>query len=513
MQKKRDVRWKWVPIDSIFPYEKNARIHDAAQLQQIADSIAEFGWQNAILVDKDMTIIAGHGRQQGGKLAGATECPIIVADNLSAAQVRLLRLADNKIAENSAWDESLLAIETLELRDMGVDMGLTGFDSADLDRMINELTGAAPINGGGEAAEPKGDLAAKFGIAPFTVLNAREGWWQERKRAWLDLGIKSELGRDAEAYPGQDRLNAMMGDKRKTSPGGSPRPSTTYSKDKARGSGTGKAMPEIAKGLTYGTMPMQEGMGQMSGTSIFDPVLCELSYRWFSPVGGTVLDPFAGGSVRGIVAGRCGRDYVGVDLRKEQVMANRAQGKLAGDAKVSWRVGDSRDIGAIAKGVKADMIFSCPPYADLEVYSDDPQDLSTLAYPKFRDAYFEIIAEACKLLKDDRFACFVVGDVRGKDGAYYNFVGDTVEAFKAAGLAYYNEAILVTMVGSLPIRAGKQFAATRKLGKTHQNVLVFVKGNAKKATEACGICDFGAIEPDVKPEGDAAYGEVLEAAN
>jgi hypothetical protein len=164
---------------------------------------------------------------------------------------------------------------------------------------------------------------------------------------------------------------------------------------------------------------------------------------------------------------------------------------VATDPQPVWHCGNSRDIDKICADVQADMIFSCPPYADLEVYSDDPADLSTLGYAEFRAAYFEIIAKACELLQENRFACFVVGDVRDKKGNYYNFVGDTVEAFRAAGLHFYNEAILVTCVGSLPIRAGKQFSASRKLGKTHQNVLVFVKGDGKQATDACGDCDFG----------------------
>ena len=212
-----------------------------------------------------------------------------------------------------------------------------------------------------------------------------------------------------------------------------------------------------------------------SGTSIFDPVLCELAYRWFSPEGGIILDSFAGGSVRGIVASHCGRQYVGMDLREEQVQANRSQANVAQDPQPVWHCGDSRTIDHVCKDIKADMVFSCPPYADLEVYSEDPNDLSTLKYPEFKAAYFEIIQKACSLLKPNTFACFVVGDVRDKKGNYYNFVGDTVEAFRAAGLHYYNEAILVTAVGSLPIRAGRQFAASRKLGKTHQNVLVFKK--------------------------------------
>ena len=252
-----------------------------------------------------------------------------------------------------------------------------------------------------------------------------------------------------------------------------------------------------------GTLEYQES----NGTSIFDPVLTELAYRWFSPEGGVILDPYAGGSVRGIVASKLNRQYIGHELRAEQVEANRIQadGICSDDTHPpTWIHGDSRSIDRTCADVQADLIFSCPPYADLEVYSDDPKDLSTLPYAEFLASYKEIISKTSALLKPDRFACFVVGDVRDKKGNYYNFVGDTVQAFLDAGLYYYNEAILVTAVGSLPIRVGKQFSASRKLGKTHQNVLVFVKGNGKAAAEACGECTFGEI--------DAAeeFGEVME---
>lgn len=215
-----------------------------------------------------------------------------------------------------------------------------------------------------------------------------------------------------------------------------------------------------------------------SGTSIFDPVLCELAYRWFSPPGGVILDPFAGGSVRGIVASKLGRRYVGVELRPEQVAANREQAAtICSDPLPTWVCGDSREIGRHAAGVEADFVFTCPPYGDLEVYSDNPADLSTVTYEAFRASYAEIIKATAALLKPNRFACFVVGDFRDKRGFYRNFPGHTVEACEAAGLRYYNEAILVTAVGSLPIRVGKQFTYTRKLGKTHQNVLVFCNGD------------------------------------
>jgi len=249
-------------------------------------------------------------------------------------------------------------------------------------------------------------------------------------------------------------------------------------------------LDRTASAKDFGT---EGNASEQSGTSIFDPVLCEIAYRWFSPAGGLVLDPFAGGSVRGIVAAKIGRQYIGVELRQEQVDENREQGaELCAEDEhpPAWVCGDSAQIDKHCHDVKADLIFSCPPYADLEVYSDDPKDLSTMGYESFKTAYAEIIMKSCQLLKDDRFACFVVGEVRNKKGNYYNFVGDTVKAFLDAGLNYYNEAILVTAAGSLPIRAGKQFSASRKLGKTHQNVLVFVKGDGKRAAECCGVVDI-----------------------
>jgi hypothetical protein len=102
-----------------------------------------------------------------------------------------------------------------------------------------------------------------------------------------------------------------------------------------------------------------------------------------------------------------------------------------------------------------------------------------MGYPEFLAVYRSIVEQAVKRLKPNRFACFVVGDVRDKKGYYRNFVSDTITAFQDAGAILYNEAVLVTAVGSLPIRVGKQFGSYRKLGKTHQNVLVFFKGDIK----------------------------------
>ena len=211
-------------------------------------------------------------------------------------------------------------------------------------------------------------------------------------------------------------------------------------------------------------------------------------YTWFCSNGGSVLDPFAGGSVRGITASVLGRKYTGVDLLEDQVEANEVQAKriIPGNPP-TWVTGDSRNVLDLV-GEKFDFLFSCPPYFNLEVYSDDPNDLSTLgSYNKFLTDYRDIINKSLSLLRNNRFACFVVANVRNKKtGFYHDLVGDTIRAFRESGADFYNDAVLVTAVGSLPIRTSKQFPPGRKLGKTHQNVLVFVKGDWKKASENCG---------------------------
>lgn len=241
-------------------------------------------------------------------------------------------------------------------------------------------------------------------------------------------------------------------------------------------------------------------ISEASGTSIFDPVLCELAYRWFAPSGGVVIDPFAGGSVRGIVASVLGLRYIGIDLSQRQVAANIIQAKrICRKAPAPrWIVGDSHRIDSlIPREITADLIFSCPPYADLERYSDDTADLSTMDYPAFLVAYRAIIAAACARLTDNRFACFVVGDIRDRAGMYRGFPSDTIAAFRDAGLHLYNEAILVTAVGSLSIRVGKQFVSGRKMGKTHQNVLVFFKGDPKQIRKDFpATCEFGDLGGD-----------------
>ena len=442
---------------------KNARKRTDRSAGLIAESLKRFGAARSIVIDEDGRILAGNGTVEGAKAAGISKVRIIETegDELIAVQRTGLTeeekvglaLADNRSSDLSEWDNEMLRqlSEEQDLSPWFDEDELTAFAN---DEIVEEVTDSA------NNEETARKLSDRFGIAPFTVLNAREGWWQERKRAWLALGIKSEEGREIGS------------------------------------TNVGKNVPDY-----------MAGRGNNEGGSIFDPVLCEIAYRWFCPPKGLVIDPFAGGSIRGVVASKLGRQYIGHELRQEQVDANIKQGMdLCFDDPLppAWICGDSQNIDKTCADVKADLIFSCPPYANLEVYSDDPKDLSTFTYPEFKSAYFEIIKKSCNLLKDNAFACFVVGEVRDKKGNYYNFVGDTIQAFLAAGLTYYNEAILVTCVGTLPLRAGRTFASTRKLGKTHQNILVFLKGDARKAVAKCGECDFADTDPA------AEYGEILE---
>ena len=270
-------------------------------------------------------------------------------------------------------------------------------------------------------------LRDKFIEPPFSVLDTKSGNWQRRKREWMRIGMKSEVGRD------NKKVNSIRLE--------------TNGKD-------------ISKD------PYQ---------SIFDPALCEVLYHWFCVDGKEILDPFAGGSVRGIVANYLGFNYTGIDIRQEQIDSNREQGLeiLEVNNQPNWYVGDSNEV-LNGFNKEFDFVFSCPPYADLEVYSDLEGDISNMPYNEFMKAYEEIIAKSCSLLKSGGYACFVVGEVRDKKGNYIGFVPDTINAFRKCGMNYYNEGILLNAIASASMRANGNMKS-QKLVKVHKNILVFKK--------------------------------------
>ena len=286
----------------------------------------------------------------------------------------------------------------------------------------------------------KNELKNKFIIPPFSILDMASGDWQNRKNRWKDLGIKGEVGRDSTAI--------------------------------------------ISGTDNYRKIKNKVGYDNKDNyVSIFDPVLCELMYRWFVPEGGSILDPFAGGSVRGIVSNYLDYDYTGIELRDEQVISNIEQAEeIIPTKKPKYLTGDSNKVLDTMKFPlfrEFDFIFSCPPYYDLEVYSDDEGDLSNMSHKQFNLYYESIIKKSCLLLKENRFACFVVGNIRNRDGFMIDLAGLTIRLFEKCGLRFYNDIILRQPIASASMRANNNMKY-RKTVKVHQNVLVFCKGDPKK---------------------------------
>ena len=282
----------------------------------------------------------------------------------------------------------------------------------------------------------KNELKSKFIVSPFSILDMASGDWQNRKNRWKKLGIKGEVGRDSKAIiSGTDNYRTI--------------------KDKA------------------------EYDNRENYVSIFDPVLCEIMYRWFVHAEGSILDPFAGGSVRGIVSSFLDYNYTGVELRDEQVYSNMGQAEeIVPNNLPKYLIGDSNKVLETIDR-KFDFLFSCPPYYDLEIYSDYNGDLSNMSHKDFEFYYESIIRKSCLLLKDNRFACFVVGNVRDNNGFMKDLVGLTIRLFEKYGLQFYNDIVLRQPIASASMRADKNMKY-RKTVKVHQNVLVFCKGNPKE---------------------------------
>lgn len=545
-----------VPIDTITPYPGNPRRGDQ---DAITSSIRDLGLYAGVVVQRATGhILVGNHRRHALVALGAERIPVTYVD-VDDTRAAAIVARDNRTSDLGGYDDAELLALLTEDPDV---LALSGYDDDDTAALMRALsTDYVPpsdtpslsdrfvvppftvldqrsgawqdrkrrwLSLGIASEVGRGETAAEgvSGVGP-TGERWRENPDQYRqvegRRKTLGAVQTNLDGEDAARYgrkdtrarsvKGQEGLTkikpnlagALAGDQPAVPQVSSPYSKGAPRKDEVSAKIAGTSARTLGQGLQAHRDPETGELTYTettaAGVSIFDPVLTELSYRWFSPPGGVVLDPFAGGSVRGIVAAALGRPYIGVELRGEQVAANGDQRDLilprlpAGSPDPVWHTGDSLQV-LPTLDVQADLLFSCPPYADLEVYSDDPADLSNMPYDDFLTAYRGIIAAGLDRLRADRFAVWVIGEVRDRRGLYRGLVPDTIRAFTDAGAALYNEAVLVTPVGSLPIRAGRQFASGRKLGKTHQTVLTFVKGDPKAAAEACGtvevtLPDFG----------------------
>jgi len=278
-------------------------------------------------------------------------------------------------------------------------------------------------------------LVDRYLIPPFNVFDMTKRYWLKRRHYWLNLGIQSDI-----------RSNV--------------------------------------KSKVYNTDTIK--FKKIKFHLVFDPVLCEVIYNWFVPKGGKILDPFAGDCVRGIVASYLGFKYVGIDLNPVQIEENiKKAKKICNGNKFMprWILGDSFEVDKILEDDDFDFIFTCPPYFNLEIYTDNQSDLSNFkCYRKFLTRYKQIFNKCVKKLKMNRFVCLVVGDFRDELGFLRKFPCHNILIFSSLGFELYNRIILLKPIGTLPIRTAINFKY-RKLGNRYEEVLCFYRGDHKGLKE------------------------------
>jgi len=175
-------RFEKVPTDQLIQYARNARTHSKEQILQLRSSLREFGFINPVLITSDYTIIAGHGRVEAAKAEGLAEVPCVFVEHLTEAQKRAYILADNRLALDAGWDADLLAIEMAELKDLGFDLELTGFDITEIEKLFADENG--------DAEDDDFNLDGALEEAPF----AKTGdlWHLGRHRLLLGDSTKPE---------------------------------------------------------------------------------------------------------------------------------------------------------------------------------------------------------------------------------------------------------------------------------------------------------------------------------
>lgn len=443
-----------VDIDQLCEFQGNLKDLSVERYDKLKKQILKHGfsfmphvWAN----EKKLYILDGHQRkrtltkmrEEGYKIPKIPVAPVMAPSFKEAKEIVLSGTSQfGEITDQGLYE--FIAESGLDWRDVVRETQFPEIDFVDfVESHYGEITsGSKAYN------EPTGvSLADKFLVPPFSILDARQGYWQERKSRWMD-----EIGDEGESRKG--------------------------------------------------TLAFPKNMSIKNNVSILDPVLAEAMVKWFTPAAGSLcLDPFAGDTVFGYVAKKMGHRFTGIELRPDQAKINQARcDRLTeGGGAAVYHCDTSENIDRYVKNETQDFLFSCPPYFDLEVYSDDPKDLSTLGtYKEFRELISAILFKSVRKLKPDSFACIVIGEVRcKKTGYYHGLVPDMITAMSAAGANLYNEIILATSLGNAGIRAAR-YMNSRKVAKIHQNVLVFYKGNPKNVSKKFPVIE---LPPDLAAEG------------
>ena len=340
---------------------------------------------------------------------------VTYAEGYTEEEKREFIIKDNTSFGDWDWNELANKWEPMQLEEWGLDCW-----------QPDQAADGEGSNTAGSSSEAgkHGSLSDKFIAPPFTILDTRQGYWRERKAMWRERIADFGESREGTLADGETNCMATIN----------------------------------------------------NGVSLLDPVMAEIVCRWFGIEGGTAFDCFAGDTVFGYVAATLGMSFTGIELREEQAQLNneRVEGMSA-----RYICDDGQNVGKHIAAASQDLLFSCPPYYDLEVYSNKPNDASNQpTYEAFLGILENAFASAIGCLKENRFAVVVVGDIRNKEGFYYDFVGDIKRMFNAHGMPLYNECIIVEPIGTLPQRV-QRYMRNRKVGKCHQNVLVFYKGDVK----------------------------------
>ncbi len=209
--------------------------------------------------------------------------------------------------------------------------------------------------------------------------------------------------------------------------------------------------------------------------SVFPAPLMEyIVLRYGGPVGGKILDAFAGGPPRGVVAAIMGHHYHGVEIRQEQINENNGVARSLSIGRITYHLADGRFLDIAEDGF--DSAITCPPYYNLEVYSDHPQDISTRStYAEFNADIWFCAHAHFERLKPGAFACIVVGPFRDKKtGELIDFPSHTVENFRDAGFVYWQQIVLSKNFASAAKRSTNAWRGL-KLVPAHEFLLVFRK--------------------------------------
>lgn len=444
--------------------KRNYRKHDKKNKSLIKKSLEKFGAGRSIVVDAEGEIIGGNGvYEQAQKLGLKTrvvetdgsELVVVKRTDLKTDDEKRKALAvmDNSTSDTSEFDMELLTADFTvdELEDFGIELPEEEEDE--------------------DEEEEKGNIAEDFIIFPCSVLDQSNSKWQDRKKYWIE---KMNINDNINSREGKLRLGNIL----------------TYRKtykcylDFKNKNNEQLSFKEFVEKFNPPEFEEDKQKNFAKGVSVFDPVLSELSCKWFSPyLGGKIFDCFAGDCFKGLVFALCGYEFTGIELRQEQVDDNINCCKRFENLNLKYICDDGQNIDKYLEKESQDLLFSCPPYFNLEVYSNLPNDASNQKdYSDFLKILDNAYSKSIKILKDNRFAVIVVGNIRDKQGFYYNFINDIINIFNKNGMFLLNELILKEPVSGRRFSSRKYFKS-RKIIKIHQNILVFYKGNPKKIKE------------------------------